>query len=75
MKMLLKEFNNLKIIMKELILVKIINLPRPTFEMYITVFNKKTRIEKILLDLDMLLKSLEEEEEIWLSGKNLLNTV
>ena len=74
MKTLLEEVNDLEITMKEWILVKIINSLGPTFETYVTVLNEKARTEKTLPDLDTLLKSLEEEE-IRLSGKNLLNTV
>lgn len=74
MKILLEEVDNLNITIKEWVLIKIINSLGPTFETYVTVLNKKARTEKSLPDLDALVKSLEEEE-IRLSGKNLLNTV
>ena len=74
MKIPLEEVDDLNIVMKEWVLVKIINSLGPTFETYVTVLNEKARTEKTLPDLDALLKSLEEEETRQ-SGKNLLNTV
>ena len=41
---------------------------------YVTISSKKAGPEKTFPNLNILLKSLEKEE-IWLSDKNLLNTV
>lgn len=61
-KTLFKEVNNLNITIKELVLIKIINLFRPIFETYVMVLNKKTRIEKTFSNLDAFLKSFKKEK-------------
>ena len=71
MKMLLEKLNNAAITIQDNITVKIIHSPSPKFKRYFTVFNKKARNEKILLDLDELLKSLEKEK-MYMMGKSLV---
>ena len=74
MKTFLEELNDAAITIQDHFIVKIINFLGLKFEMYITVWNEKARNEKMLPDLDILLKTLGEEE-IRSLKKNLLNNI
>ena len=73
-KTLLEELNNASITIEDHVTIKIINLLGPKFETYVTVLNKKTCNKKKLPDLDLPLKSLEEER-LRMTGKTSLNNV
>ncbi len=72
LKTLLEELNNSAITIQDHVTVKIINSLGPKFETCVTVLNEKARNEKVLPDLNTLLKSLKEEE-ICMAEKSLLN--
>ena len=74
MKLILKELKNFAITIEDFITIKTINILEFKFEIYITVLNKKTLSKKKLHNLDLLLKSLKEEE-IYLAKKTLLNNI
>lgn len=74
MKIILEELNDYAITIEYYITVKIINMLGPKFETYVTVLNKKAWNKKTLLNLDLLLKSLEKED-IYIAKKNLLNNI
>lgn len=74
MKTLLEELNNTAITIQDHVIVKVINSLDLKFETYVTILNKKARNKKVLLDLNTLLKNLEEEE-ICMAEKSLLNNV
>lgn len=60
MKTIFKELKDSAITIKDHVKVKIINLLGPKFETDVIVLNEKARNEKVLPDLDLLLKSLAE---------------
>lgn len=74
MKTLLEELNDASITIQDHVTVKIIKSLGPKFETYVTVLNEKARNENKLPDLDLLLKSLEEEE-LRMTGKTSLSNV
>lgn len=73
-KTILEKLQDAAIIIKDHIIVKVINSFNPKFEIYIIILNKKARNEKILSNLDSFLKSLEEEK-ICMTKKTSLNNI
>lgn len=71
---IIEELQDTVIIIKDHVIVKVINSFDLKFEIYIIVFNEKTRNEKTLPNLDSLLKSLEEEK-IRMTEKTSLNNI
>lgn len=70
----MEEVNNTSITIQDHVTVKIINSLHYKFETYIMVLNKKAYYKKNLLNLDLLLKSLEEKE-LCIIEKTLLSNV
>ncbi len=74
MKTLLEKPNNAAITVQDNVTVKIINSLGRKFKGYFTVFNKNARNEKVRLDLNKLLKSLQDKK-MCIVGKSLLNNI
>lgn len=75
MKTIFEELKNSTITIENHITENIINLLKPKIETYVTVLNKIAQNKKILPNLDLLLKSLEEEKICYIVGKTLLKNV